>query len=192
MIIEGNWAEVNSEWRCLQNELGWYWEYSWNYKLFIIFVLHEKCIFLCFEGRARAEFSWGETAEKWSKLKEHWGWIGTRKLVLEITWKSLPINDQTKHRTHDCKNKTKWNKKSSLSRKSNKLRNKMSSGLFFYLPQFGNCIDECHIMDPTCILYALKFKINLFIRLLYIVVYKHTCASLIQSWYIVYTLSFRL
>ena len=100
MIIEGNWAEVNSEWRCLQNELGWCWEYSWNYKLFIIFVLHEKCIFLCFEGRARAEFSWGETAEKWSKLKEHWGWISTRKLVLEMTWKSLTINDQTKKIEH--------------------------------------------------------------------------------------------
>ena len=36
------------EWRCLQNEVGC-WEYSWDYKLFILFVLHEECF--CFEGR---------------------------------------------------------------------------------------------------------------------------------------------
>ena len=36
------------EWRCFQNEVGC-WEYSWDYKVFILFVLHEECFY--FEGR---------------------------------------------------------------------------------------------------------------------------------------------
>ena len=36
------------EWRCLKNEVGC-WEYSWDYRLFIVFVLHEECFY--FEGR---------------------------------------------------------------------------------------------------------------------------------------------